>query len=92
MNSNRASANPGGTSTEPTDAVVRRAIEHVAPDVVADDIPADADFADWAELDSMDFLAVLTTIKERTGIAVPELDSPEIATIDAFAAYLDRRR
>jgi acyl carrier protein len=92
MNSNSASANAGGTSTGSTDAVVRGAIEHVAPDVVAGDIPGDVDFAEWAALDSMDFLAVLTTIEERTGIAVPELDYPEIATIDAFAAYLDRRR
>lgn len=89
------SSNPtptgAGETTEPTVAVVRRAIEHVAPDVMADDIPTDADFADWAELDSMDFLAVLTTIEERTGIAVPELDYPDITTIADFAAYLERR-
>ena len=92
MNPNHTSASAGRTSTEPTAAVVRGAIEHVAPDVMADDIPGDADFAEWAELDSMDFLAVLTTIEQRTGIAVPELDYPEITTIGGFAAYIDRHR
>jgi acyl carrier protein len=69
-------------------AVVREAIERIAPDVDAQAIPGDVEYRDEAELDSMDFLAVLTTVADRTGVAVPELDYPDITTIDRFASYL----
>ena len=69
---------------------VRAAISHVAPDVDAEEIPDDADFVDHAALDSMDFLAVITAVEQRTGIGVPELDYPSVTTIADFAAYLVR--
>lgn len=72
--------------------VVRAAIEHVAPDIDALAIDTTADFREEAELDSMDFLALITTVEQRTGIAVPELDYPEVMTIERFAAYLRERR
>jgi acyl carrier protein len=69
---------------------VRAAIAQVAPDVDSEEIPADVDFADHAALDSMDFLAVITAVEQRTGIGVPELDYPSVTTIADFAAYLVR--
>jgi acyl carrier protein len=68
--------------------VVREAIERVAPDVDARTIDVTADYREEAELDSMDFLTLITTVEERTGVAVPELDYPEVMTIERFAAYL----
>jgi acyl carrier protein len=69
-------------------AVVRASIERVAPDVDAATIPTDVDFRDEVELDSMDFLAVLTTIQERTGVSIPELHYPDVGTLDSLAQYL----
>jgi len=68
--------------------IVRASIERVAPDVDASTIPTEVDFRDEVELDSMDFLAVLTAITERTGIDIPELDYPQVGTLDALAGYL----
>jgi acyl carrier protein len=70
------------------DALVREAIERVAPDVDATAIPADADFRDEAELDSMDFLGVLGVVHDRTGVEIPEADYGRITTIDELVAYL----
>lgn len=67
------------------------AIVKIAPDVDPDTLPPDVDFREEAELDSMDFLAVLTTIQEATGIEVPETDYSEIVTIDRFTDYLSAR-
>jgi acyl carrier protein len=68
--------------------VIRTAIERVAPDVDASTIPVDVDFREDAGLDSMDFLAVLAAVHDRTGVEVPEADYSSILTIDGFAAYL----
>ena len=68
--------------------IVRGAIEQIAPDVDARTIPPGADMRIEAELDSMDFIAVLAAIKERTGVDVPEADMTTAATIDGCAAYV----
>ncbi len=69
-------------------ALVREAIERVAPDVDAGTIPGDVDFREEAELDSMDFLAVLAAVHDGTGVEIPEADYARITTIDDLAAYL----
>lgn len=69
-------------------AVVLEAIEFIAPDIDASALPTDVDIRVEAELDSMDFMAVLTTIKERTGIEVPESDIASVSTVDGCAAHL----
>lgn len=70
-------------------STILAAIERVAPDVDASTLPVDADFREEAELDSMDFLAVLNAVRDATGIEVPEADYREVATLESFAAYLD---
>ena len=67
------------------------AIERIAPDVDASMLPDDVDFREEAELDSMDFLSVLNTIQDATGIEVPEIDYAQIMTIGQFTEYLTAR-
>ena len=68
--------------------IIRDAIERIAPDVDASTIPDDVDFREEAELDSMDFLSVLNTVHDATGVEVPESDYPKISTIADFADFL----
>jgi acyl carrier protein len=65
------------------------AIRKVAPDVDTTTLPTDVDFREEAELDSMDFIGILTAVHEATGVEVPETDYPSITTVDDFARYLD---
>ena len=74
-----------------TREIVLAAIVKVAPDVDPSTLPADVDFREEADLDSMDFIGILTAVHEATGIEVPEIDYPLITTVDAFAAYLSTR-
>jgi acyl carrier protein len=72
-------------------AAILAAIERVAPDVDTTTLALDADFREEAELDSMDFLAVLHAVRDATGIEVAETDYGEIVTLTSFAAYVDQR-
>jgi acyl carrier protein len=71
--------------------IVLAAIAGVAPDVDAAALPGDVDFREEADLDSMDFIGILTAVHAATGVEVPPLDYPLITTVDAFAAYLRDR-
>jgi acyl carrier protein len=71
--------------------IILDAIERIAPDVDAATLPLDVDFREEAELDSMDFLGVLTAVQEATGIEVPETDYAQIVSIDRFTDYLSNR-
>lgn len=75
-------------SHESAVAVVRDSIEQIAPDIDAHAIPLDTDMRIEAELDSMDFIAVLAAVKDRTGVDVPESDMATASTIDGCAAYV----
>jgi acyl carrier protein len=74
-----------------TRAIVLAAITKVAPDVDPSTLPTDIDFREEADLDSMDFIGILTAVHEATGIEVPEIDYPLITTVDDFAEYLNTR-
>jgi acyl carrier protein len=72
-------------------AAILAAIERVAPDVDTATLPHDVDFREEAELDSMDFLAVLNAVRDTTGVEVAEPDYGAITTLADFAAYVDAR-
>lgn len=74
-----------------TREIVLAAITKVAPNVDPATLPGDVDFREEADLDSMDFIGILTAVHAATGIEVPEIDYPLITTVDAFAAYLSTR-
>jgi acyl carrier protein len=46
---------------------------------------------DELDLDSMDFLNLMTALFTATGIDVPERDYPKLATVDGFADYVGNR-
>lgn len=73
--------------------IVRDAIAAVAPELEPDlaDLDPAVDFWIEFELDSMDHLAVMTRIAERTGIEIPESDYPRLNTLVALSDYLRDR-
>lgn len=69
-------------------ALLARLLHGVAPEVDVDEIDPAEPLQEAAELDSMDFLNLVTALYDETGIDVPERDYPLIATIDGFVAYV----
>jgi acyl carrier protein len=68
--------------------VVIRALTDVAPDIDPSAIDPAADLAEQLEIDSMDFLSVVVSVHEHTGIEIPERDYPKLTTLDDAVSYL----
>lgn len=79
------------TATETRD-LLARILHTIAPDVDLDTVDPAAALQEEAELDSMDFLHLMTALYDETGIEVPERDYPQVATIDGFVAYVAANR
>jgi acyl carrier protein len=70
---------------------VRAAIGEVAPEVDPDDLVEGARLRQDLELDSLDFLRVLETLVERTGVDIPEDAYAEVSTVKGLVGYLAAR-
>jgi acyl carrier protein len=71
--------------------VIAAVLGRIAPEIDLADVDADADLRDETDLDSMDFLNLVTGIHERTGIEIPEADYPRLDTLAHAVAYLVER-
>ena len=69
-------------------ATVLDVIGQIAPEADLDALADDATIQEAVDLDSLDFLDLVTAVSEATGVDVPERDYPHLATADSFAAYL----
>lgn len=70
---------------------IAAAIAKVAPDVELAVVDRDADLREETDIDSMDFLNVVTAVHEATGLEIPERDYPLLATVNSFVDYLSSR-
>jgi hypothetical protein len=61
-------------TTDETRTLLARLLRGVAPDVDLDAVDPAAPLQEAAELDSMDFLNLVTALYDQTGIEVPERD------------------
>ncbi|MCX6075358.1 MAG: acyl carrier protein [Campylobacterales bacterium] len=62
-------------------------ILEVAPDIGVDEITPDGNLQRSLEIDSFDFLKILTSMHEKTGVEVPEDDYAKVATLESMAGY-----
>jgi acyl carrier protein len=72
-----------------------RLLHGIAPEADLNDIDLEAPLQDAFDLDSMDFLNLMTALDEEVGIEVPERDYPKLGTVGGFVDYVvdaDRRR
>ena len=72
-------------------AVLVECILSVAPEADMNDVRPDRSLRDQLEIDSFDFLTLLTHLHERTGINVPEADYGKLVTLNAVIDYLVAR-
>ena len=68
--------------------IMREVLHQVAPDVDLGEVGPEETMAEALDLDSLDFLNFMIGLHERTGIEIPELDYPQLATVEKCAAYL----
>ncbi len=60
----------------------------IAPDIEPDEVPDDEDLRDALDLDSMDFMRLLTALDKQLGISIPESDTRKVLELDALLDYL----
>lgn len=68
--------------------VVIRALSEVAPEVDPASIDPEVDLAEQLDIDSIDFLNIIVSVHEQTGIEIPERDYAKLTTLADAVAYL----
>ena len=75
-------------NTDDARALLARLLHGIAPEVDLTDCDPDTGLQEGFDLDSMDFLNLVTALHEETGIDVAERDYPQLATIGGFVTYV----
>jgi len=69
-------------------AVIKDELARIAPEIDFEAIDPAADLRDEADIDSMDFLNLVTALHARLGVEIPEADNPKLITVEGAIAYL----
>ncbi len=64
-------------------------LQEIAPDEDLADLKDDVSFRDQLELDSMDFLDIVMSLRKKYRVQVPEEDYVELASMNSTVAYLE---
>jgi len=68
--------------------VLRDSLRQIAPEVDLSTADHDEPLLDELELDSMDFLSLVTELHDRTGLPIPESDYHRFETVTTTIRYL----
>ncbi|MFQ3234775.1 MAG: acyl carrier protein [Paraglaciecola sp.] len=68
-----------------------RLILHIAPEADIDSLDPSADMRDELDLDSMDFLRLLTSIDKKMQVNIPESDYGQVNSLQALTEYIAKR-
>ena len=69
-------------------SLLTRLLGRIAPEAELDALDPDAPLQEALDLDSLDFLNLVTAVETETGGHVPERDYPSLSTLAGFSAYL----
>ncbi len=64
---------------------------NIAPEMDLRRLDSTADLREALDIDSMDFLNLVTAVHRRLGVDIPELDYPKLVTLDGAVRYLGDR-
>lgn len=71
--------------------VILEILEEIAPDEDLGDLKDDVSFREQLELDSMDFLDIVMSLRKRYRVQIPEDDYIELASMNSTVEYLEPR-
>ncbi len=66
-------------------------ILEIAPEIESSDITDDENIQESLEIDSFDFLKILTGMYEQVGVEVPEADYEKVDTVNKMVEYFFKR-
>ncbi len=71
--------------------VLQEELGNIAPEADLASIDPAADLREVLDIDSMDFLNLITAIHHRLGVDIPEIDYPKLVTLNGAIGYLAAR-
>ena len=69
-------------------ALIVAELGNIAPDVDASEIDPDEDMREELDIDSMDFLNLVTALHKKLGVNIPESDYAKLSTLNGAVTYL----
>lgn len=69
-------------------SAIADAIRRIAPDADLDALGDDAPLRSELELDSLDFLAIVESLSDATGVSIDESDYPALTSMASAVAFL----
>jgi acyl carrier protein len=69
--------------------MIVKELGNIAPEIEHDEIPFDDDLRDALDLDSMDFLRLISAVSKQTGLNIPEADYGKVLSVDEMVDYLN---
>jgi len=75
---------------EAKDAVLT-ALSRIAPEADLEALDPGADLRTEIDLDSMDFLGLVESLAETTGVDIPEADYHDVRSLDGLVVYVAAR-
>ena len=78
------------TKEEIKSAIIKQILE-IAPDIEEDEIKENDNIQRSLEIDSFDFLKILTSLNEELGVEVPESEYAKVDTLEHMAQYFLER-
>lgn len=73
------------------ETLLTQQFREIAPDIDFSEVDRDEDLRDEFDIDSIDFLNLVTALGKITGTEIPESDYPQIMTLNSLRAYLSDR-
>ena len=68
--------------------VLQEELGNIAPEMDLQKLDPAADLREALDIDSMDFLNFVVAVHHRLGVDIPELDYPNLVTLDRAVTYL----
>lgn len=73
------------------EAALNDALHRIAPDIARDDVDPDADLREEYDIDSVDFLNLVTALGKHFSLEMPEADYSQMDTYAGLLAYLQKK-
>lgn len=78
-------------SEDKIEALLRTELGKIAPDIEMEDVDRAGDLREEFDIDSMDFLNLVTALSKALRLDMPEADYVQMQSFDEMLAYLAAR-
>ena len=72
-------------------ALVAQQLGRIAPEILFDSIDPSEDLREECDIDSMDFLTLITALGKELSLPMPESDYDQMRSLDDLVIYLQDR-